>query len=68
MNNKMNELEEFKKDLEEQKKKVDEKIEPILQSYREGKITTIDLVEQLSDAFYKLEEDEKEEDKDIIKD
>lgn len=53
----MKDIEEFKKDLQSQKKKVDEKINPILQSYDEGKITKKELVEKLADAFYKLEEE-----------
>ena len=52
----MKDIEEFKKDLQSQKKKVDEKINPILQLYDEWKITKKELVEKLADAFYKLEE------------
>ena len=53
----MEDIEEFKKNLQSQKKKVDEKINPILQSYDKGEITKKDLVEKLSDAFYRLEEE-----------
>ena len=45
------------KNLEAQKKKVDAKINPILQSYKEGKTTKIEFIEQLSDAFYSLEKE-----------
>lgn len=48
---------EFKKNLQSQKKKVDEKINPILHLYKEGKITKIEFVEKLADAFYRLEEE-----------
>lgn len=51
-------IEEFKKDLQSQKKKVYEKIDPILQLYNEGSITKIEFVEKLAEAFYLLEEDE----------
>ena len=53
----MEDIEEFKKNLQSQKKKVDETINPILQSYAKGEITKKDLVEKLSDAFYRLEEE-----------
>jgi len=53
----MEDIEEFKKNLESQKKKVDEKIDPILQSYNKQEINKKELVEKLSDAFYKLEEE-----------
>ena len=53
----MEDIEELKKNLESQKKEVDEKINPILQSYNKGDIDKKELVEKLSDAFYKLEEE-----------
>lgn len=55
----MEDIEEFKKNLQAQKKKVDEKINPILHSYIKGEITQKELVEKLSDAFYELEEEDK---------
>lgn len=53
----MEDIEEFKKNLQSQKKKVDEKINPILNSYIKGEITQKELVEKLSDAFYELDEE-----------
>jgi len=53
----MDGVEEFKKNLQCQKKKVDEKINPILQLYDEGKITKMKLVEKLADAFRRLEKE-----------
>ena len=55
----MKDIEEFKKNLQSQKKKVDEKINPILRLYDDGQITKIELVEKLADAFYMLEEEYK---------
>jgi len=55
----MEDIEEFKKNLQSQKKKVDEKINPILQLYYKGEITKKELVEKLADAFYILEEEYK---------
>ncbi len=49
--------EEFVRKLAEQKKRVDEKINPIKQSYEEGKITKREFVEKLADAFHELEEE-----------
>lgn len=54
---KAEELEQFKRNLAEQKKRVDEKIDPIKQLYDEGKITQIEFVEKLADAFHELEEE-----------
>lgn len=51
------EFEQFKRKIAEQKKRVDEKIDPIKQSYDEGKITKREFVEKLSDAFHELEEE-----------
>lgn len=51
------ELEQFKRNLAEQKRKVDEKIDPIKQLYDEGKITKRELVEKLADAFHELEKE-----------
>lgn len=51
------EFEQFKIKLAEQKKKVDEKIDPIKQLYNEGKITKRELVERLADAFHELEKE-----------
>lgn len=51
------ELEQFKRNLAEQKKKVDEKINPIKQLYEEGKITKREFVEKLAGAFHELEEE-----------
>jgi len=51
------EFEQFKRNIAEQKKRVDEKIDPIKQSYEEGKITKREFVEKLTDAFHELEED-----------
>lgn len=51
------ELEQFKRNLAEQKKRVDEKINPIKQLYDEGKITQREFVEKLADAFHELEEE-----------
>ena len=51
-------IEEFKKNLQSQKRNVDEKINPILQSYNKGEITKIELIEKLSDAFYRLENED----------
>lgn len=51
------EFEQFKRNIAEQKKIVDEKIDPIKQSYEEGKITQRELVEKLADAFHELEAD-----------
>lgn len=53
----MEDIEEFKKNLQAQKKKVDEKINPILHSYIKGEITQRELAEKLSDAFYELEKE-----------
>lgn len=53
----VDDIEEFKKNLQSQEKKVNKKIGPILKLYDEGKITKIELVEKLSDAFYQLEEE-----------
>ncbi len=47
-----------KEDVELQKKKVYEKIGPILKLYDEGQLTKIEFVEKLAEAFYQLEEDE----------
>jgi len=52
----MEDIEEFKKNLESQKRKVDEKINPILRSYDKQEINKKQLVEKLSDAFYELDE------------
>jgi hypothetical protein len=49
--------EEFVRELAKQKKRVDEKIDPIKQSYNEGKITKREFVEKLADAFHELEEE-----------
>ena len=49
-------MEEFERNLQDQKNKVDEKINPILQSYKRGEIDKKELVEKLSDTFYALEE------------
>ena len=49
------ELEEFKNDLEAQKKRVYEKIDPILQLFDNGKITKKELIDRLAEAFYSLE-------------
>lgn len=54
-NDKDKELEGFKKELEIQKQKVYEKIDPILQLYHEGEINKKELVEKLAEAFYSLE-------------
>lgn len=51
------EFEQFKRNIAEQKKRVDEKIDPIKRSYDEGKITKREFVEKLADAFHELEED-----------
>lgn len=51
------EFEQFKIKLAEQKKNVDDKIGPIKQLYDEGKITKIELVERLAEAFYELEKE-----------
>ncbi len=51
------EFEQFKKNIAEQKKRVDEKIDPIKRLYDEGKITKIEFVEKLADAFHELEAD-----------
>ena len=48
-------LEEFERDLVLQKKRVDEKINPILQLYDKGEIDKKKLVEKLAEAFYSLE-------------
>lgn len=53
----MEDIEELKKNLESQEKRVYEKINPILQSYNKDEITKKELIEKLSDAFYKLEEE-----------
>lgn len=45
-------------DIELQKKKVHEKIDPILKLYNKDKITAVELVEKLAEAFRHLEEDE----------
>lgn len=50
-------IEEFKKSLQSQKKKVDEKINPILKLFDDGKITKMELIEKLADAFYRLEKE-----------
>lgn len=50
------ELEEFKKTIELQKKRVEEKINPILQLYYQDKITQAELVDKLAEAFHSLEE------------
>ena len=55
--NRTEDIEEFKKNLQFQKMKVDEKINPILQSFEKGEINLKELVEKLADAFYKLEEE-----------
>ncbi len=49
------ELEEFKKDLELQEKRVHEKIDPILKL--RDKLTEKELVDKLSEAFYELEKE-----------
>lgn len=51
------EFEQFKRNIAEQKKRVDGKIDPIKQSYNEGKITKRELVEKLADAFHELDKD-----------
>ena len=51
------EFELFKRNIAEQKKRVDGKIDPIKQSYNEGKITKRELVEKLADAFHELDKD-----------
>ena len=56
--NKEKSLEEFQMDLELQKKRVGEKIDPILQSYYEFKINKKELIEKLAEAFYSLEKEE----------
>lgn len=45
------EIEKFKKEIEKQKKMVDGKINPIMQSYEDGKLTKREFVEKLADAF-----------------
>lgn len=50
-------IEEFTKSLQSQKEKVDEKINPILKLFDEGKITKTELVEKLANAFYRLEKE-----------
>jgi hypothetical protein len=52
--NEINEIE--KNDIESQEKKVYTKIDPILRLYDEGRISKIELVEKLAEAFYDLEE------------
>lgn len=52
------ELEEFKNDLENQEKRVNEKINPILELYNQGKIKRKEAVEKLSEAFYGLEKND----------
>lgn len=51
------ELEQFKRRIAEQKQRVDEKIGPIKQLYEDGKITKMEFVEKLADAFHELEKD-----------
>lgn len=51
------ELEQFERELARQKKRVDEKINPIKQSYDEEKITKREFVEKLANAFHELEEE-----------
>ena len=53
--NKNKNLEEFERDLELQKKRVNEKINPILQLYDKGEIDKKEFVEKLAEAFYSLE-------------
>jgi hypothetical protein len=52
------ELEKFKNDITAQEKRVNEKINPILELYDQGKIKRKELVEKLSEAFYSLEEND----------
>ena len=51
------ELEEFKKDLEYQEKKVYEKINPILELYNKDKITMKELFVNLPQPFMELKEE-----------
>lgn len=53
------ELKELTDNLEMQKKKVDEKIGPILELCDQGKMTRKELVEKLSEAFHGLEKNEQ---------
>lgn len=48
----------FINDLETQKKRVYEKINPILKLYDNGKIKRKELIEKLSEAFYDLDKDD----------
>lgn len=50
-----NDEEEFKKNLELQKKILDEKINPILELYLQKKITKTDFIDRLAEAFKELE-------------
>lgn len=45
--------------IELQKKRVYEKIDPILKLYDEGELTKIELVEKLIESFYQLEEEDQ---------
>ncbi len=46
-------------DIEQQKKRVYEKISPILNLYDEGELTQIELVNKLIEAFYSLEKEDE---------
>lgn len=52
------ELEEIKNDLEQQKKRVEEKINPILQLYDQNKITKKKFIDKLVETFHNLEEED----------
>jgi O-phosphoseryl-tRNA(Cys) synthetase len=49
--------EKFVNDLKIQEKRVNERINPILELYNQGKIESKELVEKLSEAFYDLDKD-----------
>ena len=51
------EKEKFVNDLKIQEKRVNERINPILELYNQGKIESKELVEKLSEAFYDLDKD-----------
>lgn len=56
MNDENSDLEEFKKSIELQEKMVNEKINPILRSYKDGQIDRKEFIEKLIEVFYGLED------------
>ncbi len=53
----MNKEEEFKKYIERRKEKTNKKINPILQAYKDGKMTKKEYIDELEKTFHDLEED-----------